>query len=646
MQARRRRAGFIFAITAVIAAGCTNDSGVAVTDRSDTGGTDASSPTTDGGPVPALDWGTCTDDKVIDESLQCATITVPLDYDDPDGDTIDLALVRAPATADREGAVLFNPGGPGASGFDPIAVNGPYIQGSLGLSHFDLIGFDPRGVERSGGIVCVDDAFQDAHLYLDDTPDTPEEQALIDGEKDAFIDACLEKYDDTLPLYSTANTARDMDLIRAALGDEQLSYLGISYGTYLGAVYATLFPDRVRAMVLDSAMDPDGDTIEQQYLTQLVGFEGAFHEWAAWCEERSECAFADVDVAARWDALRLQLDEQPLSSDDGREINQATLERATTAALYSDSQWPVLAEALADAESGDGAAILALADDYNGRHEDGTYDTLFQSLRIIRCASGFNTEMAPDPEALLAKIREQAPRFGSDITLDDLSPADGDIDGCLRLTGEVQQVEIDYIGDGPIVVVGGSNDPATPIRWAKEMTASLGDRATMVTFTGEGHGQLLASACVTDIEGALLADLVQPDAGTECDPDPVIERPDWFDDIEYPTGFSGVQQMAAVAAALGLSDTQGYGETRTTTLSAKDAADAIEATLTDAGFLAGGSSDLGIADTIEIGFFTADNELLVVVIMGPGAFETDELGSAKASVPPDTTVVLFVYLPQ
>ncbi|MDO8392440.1 MAG: alpha/beta fold hydrolase [Actinomycetota bacterium] len=645
MQARRRTARFIFAITAVIAAGCTNDSGVSVTDGTGSD-TSNSTPSTDNGSADTIEWEECTDELVIEATLQCATLTVPLDYDQPEGDTLDIALVRAPATADREGAVLFNPGGPGGSGFDPIAVNGTYLQAELGLEHFDIIGFDPRGVERSGGIACVDDAFQDAHLYLDDTPDTPEEQALLDGEQEAFVDACLAEYGDTLPLYSTANTARDMDLIRAGLGDDQLSYLGISYGTYLGAVYATLFPQQVRAMVLDSAMDPDGDTIEQQYLTQLVGFEGAFNDWASWCEEGSECAFADVDVAGRWDALRLQLDEQPLTSEDGREINQATLERATTAALYSESQWPVLAEAVADAENGDGAAILALADDYNGRHADGTYDTLFQSLRIIRCASGINTQLSPDPEDLLAKILDQAPRFGKGITLDDLSPADGDVDGCLRLTGEIEPVEIDYSGDGPIVVVGGSNDPATPIRWAEEMTASLGDRATMVTFTGEGHGQLLASSCVTDIEGALLAELTQPADGTTCDPDPPVERPAWFDDIDYPTGFSGVVPMAAVGAALGLSDTLGYGEVRTTTLTAQQAAEAIDAAFTDAGFINAGNQDLGIDDTIEIGFLNADNELLIVVIMGPAAFDTDALASAKASVPPDTTVVLIAYLPQ
>ena len=173
-----------------------------------------------------------------------------------------------------------------------------------------------------GGIKCVDDAFQDEHLYLDDTPDTPEEQQLLDEADQGFIDGCKANYGDTLKFYSTANTARDMDAIRAGLGDEQMSFLGISYGTYLGAVYATLFPDRVRAMVLDSAYEPNGDSVEEQYLTQLVGFEGAFNEWAKWCQDNTDCAFNASDVGARWDALLQQLDEAPLTGDDGRSGNQ------------------------------------------------------------------------------------------------------------------------------------------------------------------------------------------------------------------------------------------------------------------------------------------------------------------------------------
>ena len=259
-----------------------------------------------------------------------------------------MALVRVPATGDRKGAVLLNPGGPGASAFDYVAAGGTTYTHALGTQNFDFVGFDPRGVERSSGIRCVSDEFVDEHLYVDDTPDTPEEQALKDESQKGFVDACKEKYGDTLRFYSTANTARDMDAIREALGDDQLSYLGISYGTYLGATYATMFPDRVRSMVLDSVVETNGDTTQQAYETQLVGFEGAFANWSKWCEGDATCGFNTADVDARWDALKQQLDDAPIKGADGRIANNATMERATVAALYSESDWRVLGEALAD----------------------------------------------------------------------------------------------------------------------------------------------------------------------------------------------------------------------------------------------------------------------------------------------------------
>ena len=192
----------------------------------------------------------------------------------------------------------------------------------MGLGgRFDIVGFDPRGVDRSAGIDCIDDQAIDALLYADDTPDDAAEAAASVAQQKMFGDACRQVYGDTLRHYSTENTARDMDMIRAALGDEQLSYIGVSYGTYLGGVYATLFPERVRAMVLDSAYEPTGDSEYDQWVTQLAGFEQAFANWAAWCEEGTECAFTDVDVGARWDRLIASLEANPVKSDSGRPVN-------------------------------------------------------------------------------------------------------------------------------------------------------------------------------------------------------------------------------------------------------------------------------------------------------------------------------------
>lgn len=635
-------------MAALLLAACSTGAGVDATRRDTatstegTGGTGTTEApdTTDAPATPTLDWGRCDDDAVSDQDLECATLTVPLDHANPGGDTIDLALVRVPATDGRKGAILTNPGGPGGSGFDFIAYSGSVIQSSLGLEAYDIVGFDPRGVDRSNGIRCVDDAFMDEHLYLDDTPDTPEEQALLDEDSTGFVDGCRQEYGDTLRFYSTEATARDMDLIRAGLGDEQIGYLGISYGTYLGAVYASLFPDRVRAMALDSAYEPNGDTVEQQYLTQIVGFEQAFDNWAAWCEGTDECAFRSADVGGEWDALRQRLDDQPLTVD-GRTVNQSTMDTATQAALYSESDWPVIGDALQKAAAGDGKGLLSLADSYKGRNPDGTFDTLFQSIGIIECASGIQAEPPSDPAALLAKIKAQAPRFGKDLTVDDLT----DDGGCAELMPPQTPVELDYSGDGPVVVIGGTNDPATPIRWAKEMTEAMGPNARLVTYTGEGHGQLLVSTCVTDIEAAVLADGELPDDGTTCEPDPVVEQPAFFDDLPVPAG-NTEQDIPAVKAALGLSDTLGYGRTYVTTGAIDDVARTWTSAFEDAGLRDLGSQDLGLDDVTEEGFFTQSGELVVVIVLGPRAFDSDELGSAKGAVPDGATVVLVAYLPQ
>jgi pimeloyl-ACP methyl ester carboxylesterase len=440
-----------------------------------------------------------------------------------------------------------------------------------------------------------------------------------------------------LRFYSTENIARDMDAIRTALGDEQISYLGISYGTYLGATYATMFPDRVRAMVLDSAYEPNGDTVEEQFKTQLVGFEGALNNWIAWCQGEATCLFTATDVGARWDALKQQLDTTQIADAAGRVANNATMERATTAALYSESEWPVLANALADAERGDPAGMFAIADSYDGRNDDGTFNTLFQSFPVIQCASGIEPTPPPDPEALAAELRAAAPRLGKDTVAADLTSA---ADNCTKLVGDTKPVELKYAGEGSIVVVGGTNDPATPIRWAKKMAAELGPNARLVTFTGEGHGQLLVNTCVTDIEGALLADLTLPDEGTVCDPDPVVPKPDWWDALPVPAGISAVADLPALAAALGAAPTQIYGEARTTKASAKDAVDAYTAALEGKGFTKFDvPQPLPFDDSAQSFYTDGAGHTLVIIAIGPKAFADKSLQSAKHEVPPDTTVV-------
>ncbi|MCU1392981.1 MAG: hypothetical protein JWM34_1409 [Ilumatobacteraceae bacterium] len=657
-RTRRRLAGGVLLAAALGAAGCASSSGVATTQSHADGST-----TTGSGPVTSdstagtgnpgsggnsatgdagsLHWATCTDPKATDAVLQCATLKVPLDYGSPSGTTIDLALVRVPATGKRTGAVLFNPGGPGGSGFDSIAQGGSTISSSLGLTNFDLVGFDPRGVDRSDGVRCLTDAQQDASAYLDDTPDTPAEQQALDDSETAFSSACKAKYGDTLQFLSTTNTAKDMDAIRVAMGDSTISYLGISYGTYLGAVYATTFPHHIRALVLDSAFEPSGDTIEQQYETQLVGFEHAFDDWATWCQSHTECAFTSADVPTAWDALVAKLDANPITNSDGRMANQTVVRAATLAALYSKSDWPVLGNALQDATKGDPAGLFRLADGYSGRDDKGHYDTIQQSFTVIDCASGIEGQTPPDPAALAAKLKAAAPRFAATLSADDF---DAEAQ-CLVMMPAQPINTLSYSGKVPIVIIGGTNDPATPFRWAQEMTKDLGPSATLVTYTGEGHGQLLASTCVTKIEAALLTELTSPKQGTTCDPDPDIAEPSWWKTIPRPAGIDAVLDSPELTAALGLGSTQVYGELHTSDLGVEDVLAAYKPELTAAGFTYVANQQ-PITGSDQAVYRAPNGNIFSVLALGKDAFASPDLESAASLVPTGKTLIALLYLPQ
>jgi pimeloyl-ACP methyl ester carboxylesterase len=568
-------------------------------------------------PPGQLVWAPCEDD--VEPDYECAFIAVPLDHANPVGETIDLALIRYPAEpVIREGAVLLNPGGPGGSGYDFAAAAGVRLAQEMGLDgRFDIVGFDPRGVDRSGAIECVTDAEIDQGIYLDDTPDNPTEAIVFTVQELVFPASCRERYGDTLRHYSTENTARDMDLIRAAHGDEQISYLGISYGSYLGAVYATLFPERVRAMVLDSAAEYTNDSEYVQWAAQLVAFEDSFANWVAWCEQSSECAFTAVDVGARWDALLTGIDAHPVKSDDGRPVNQVVMEQATVAAMYSDFRWPLLASALVEAEAGDGTRLLALADDFVGRSDDGTYDSLVQANPVIRCASGIDPAPPADPDALLARIHEDAPRFGRSYTLFDLR------DSCREfIPHDVEPIAPAYNGPAPIIVVGGLHDPATPFQWAEELTALMGPSAALVTANAEGHGQVLANSCVTGIEAAALRDLQLPPPGVVCEADPDVPRPSFWDQIPVPEGVGPIVDDPAVELALGLLPTRFYADVWYLTGDAAQVTAAYEAEFARLGFevVAGNEILAGVTTLVVL---APDGTQVVVLVIPPTAFDLE-----------------------
>ena len=485
-------------------------------------------------PVGALSWTTCQGAEAPAAPFQCATLEVPLNYEARDEGSIDIALLRYPAANDqkRAGVMLTNPGGPGASGFDFLEWSAPLLVESLDLSTFDIVGFDPRGVDRSGGLRCSTDAKRDKFQYVDDTPDTPEEKALFaEFEKDESD--CADTLGQGIVHYSTENTARDMDLIRAAMKVDRIHFLGISYGTYLGGVYATLFPERVATMVLDSAFDPQGDTVEESLTTQAIGFEKAFNQWATWCQDTASCAFNAADVVERWEALHDRLDTVSLVSSDKRDINHRVMRTATISALYSRSSWGELASALVRAENGSGKNILQMADRFRDRNDDGTYKTSNDSRYIIYCASGFGTPVPEDAAALVAKLKKEAPWFSRGVTVEDYEE-----ESCEKVFSQSTARDISYNGEGLIVVVGGEKEPATPMRWSEEMVENLGSRASLVRFSGEGHSQILVSRCVDLIAAALFTKGIAPPDSTTCDPDVPVKKPTWWD--QSISGVDGV----------------------------------------------------------------------------------------------------------
>lgn len=466
----------------------------------------------DDGESGTLAWGTCSPVFEFGSSFECATLEVPLDHSEPGGKKISLRLVRLPAEGVRKGILLTNPGGPGSSGLEFMRDFGGDLAEKAGVGGFDIVGFDPRGVGASSPVTCYSDADLDETAYLDDTPDDAAEQALFDKWDAVDTDGCVTKFGKDLRHYSTEATARDMDLVRAAMGEETMSFLGVSYGTHLGAVYASLFPGRVQAMMLDGGYDRESDTVEEDYLTQARGFEESFDRWASWCQEQDgSCAFRSADVRASWVELYDRLDRDPLVVPGGREANHQVLRTATVALLYSREYWEFLGTITSEAGKGDGSGILRIADLYNGRRDDGTWGNDRTAQRVILCASGLGRTNPPDPAALVAKLRSAAPWFSMGVEVDDFE----DIE-CDPEYGDGKVFPVSYSGSAPVVVVGGLRDPATPFRWSEELATRLGPASRLVSVDADGHSHIIGSQCVNSIASGLFNNGKLPDAGTEC----------------------------------------------------------------------------------------------------------------------------------
>ncbi|MBN6058096.1 alpha/beta fold hydrolase [Nonomuraea sp. RK-328] len=437
------------------------------------------------GAVAPIAWGPCTDIKRPggqtpsrqDPSVRCAKLAVPLDYDNPGGDTIQLALIKIAATGKHPlGSLVFNFGGPGGSGVDTLDQAAKQFE-SL-RSRYDLVSFDPRGVERSAGVRCGSDAEMDRWVSLNTLPLNEQTRAAGQAANKEFARLCQRDAGRVLPYVGTVNAARDMDRLRAALKDPKLNYFGMSYGTQLGAVYATLYPKGVGRMVLDAPLDPSV-TFSERTLAQTRGFQDVYETFLKDCVKEG-CDFGKTVKAANANVDRLmnRLVTRPLTVD-GRQLTQGLASTGVAAALYSELSWPFLEKAIDAAIKGRGAGLMFLADSYTGRDERGHYSTQMSSFPAVTCV---DSAERPDEETLRRTWERStriSPLFGGE--------GSGGLCRFWAVAGSDQARHVNAAGSAPILVVGGKGDPATPYQWAPRLTQQLGT-ARLLTYEGEGHG--------------------------------------------------------------------------------------------------------------------------------------------------------------
>ncbi|RGD56976.1 alpha/beta hydrolase [Kitasatospora xanthocidica] len=516
--------------TAALLAGCTSGGGTAAAPSASPDAAAVATPSAAPTPTPKptgaadpalkafygqqLAWGPCQKDPQNEEdvsALQCATLKVPLNYAAPEVGTLDVAVVRNPATKpdQRIGSLLINPGGPGGSGvgmvtYDPKGFDGPVHD------RYDIVGFDPRGTAGTSPLNCLDDRTRDDWLTTD--------QPAADHGKQ-LADACQAKYAQLLPFVSTRNSARDMDVLRGALGDQKLSYLGLSYGTYLGSLYAEEFPDKVGRLVLDGATSASTSLV-QHNIEQQGGFERALKAFAADCVTKDACSLGkDPEQAAQKLAAFLDgLKDKPLKTEKGRTLTSSAAWTGVLSRLYGgEKAWTGLRNSIGWAMvRGKGDYLLDLADGYNGRDKDGKYRPSADAYTAIHCADGATD--APAGEQLQAALTDLAAKAPL-VSKHDPMAALFDPDCRIWPAASTERPHaVKNTAAAPIVVVGTTGDPATPYAWAEKLTAELGN-AVLVTREGEGHTGYGASKCVRASVDAFLLDGTVPAAGIRCPTD-------------------------------------------------------------------------------------------------------------------------------
>ncbi|NBE51874.1 alpha/beta hydrolase [Streptomyces boluensis] len=507
--ARTRTAALTVAVlTAALAAGC-GDSGEADLPSQKLSWKDCPAPSAEqgGGESPSPLAGGA--------NWECATMKAPLDWDDPEGDTLDLALIRAKASGEEDkriGSLIFNFGGPGGSGITTLPAFGD--EYATLRTRYDLVSFDPRGVGRSAPVTCETDKQLDAYYQEDASPDdAAEEKTYVDGVK-KFNGGCEDRSGKVLPHVATTDAARDMDLMRQVLGDEKLHYFGISYGTELGGVYAHLFPENVGRAVFDAVVDPTQDA-QQGSLGQARGFQLALENYAKDCTSKpDDCPVGDTpaDVQARIAKLLKDLDKEPLPGLGARKLTQTAATNGIAQSLYSKDFWEYLTEGLDQAYDGDGRVLMALSDSMNGRAPDGEYSNIGAANIAINCADDKPRYSVADVKAKLPEFRKASPLFGDFLAWGMVGCTDWPVPGA------ADHPDVSAKGSAPILVVGNTGDPATPYAGTRKMVDALGAGVGIeVTYKGQGHGAYdSGDPCVRRAVDGYLLDGKSPESGTVC----------------------------------------------------------------------------------------------------------------------------------
>ncbi|WP_028643522.1 alpha/beta hydrolase [Nocardioides sp. URHA0020] len=488
------------------------------------GGSDATSPapppvptTTPGpgatdAPTPALAayysqrlaWEPCRSGAL------CSRLEVPLDYRKPAGRRIALEVLKVPAgdPDKRIGSVVVNPGGPGAAGTD-YARSGLVFSPEVSDA-YDVVGFDPRGTGDSDPVDCLSDSDLDAYIAQDPDPDTPAEVATYVGFADELGRGCVERSGELASHITTVEAARDMDVLRAALGESEMTYYGASYGTKLGATYADLFPDRVGRMVLDGAIDVALSSRDLS-LGQAGGFETALRAYVQDCVDGGDCFLGDsLDAGlARMQRFFEDVDEQPIPAGDRRlEVGNAFY--GTVLPLYSRDSWSALTMGLQQAFDGDGSTLLSFSDIYSGRGRNGYTDNGSEAFYAISCLDDPWAIPAAKVPASLSDFEQASPTFGTVFAWGQTSC------GGMQARSTEPARTITATGAAPIVVIGTTRDPATPYVWAKSLAAEL-DSGVLVSRDGDGHtGYTEGNKCVDRAVDAYYLAGTVPDDGLSC----------------------------------------------------------------------------------------------------------------------------------